>query len=91
MDVKGFPRAGPHVPLDELFPPDFMAAYTDADTIQQFLAASGMAKVAAGEVSDETGASDEFNAYVHSHTQFDDWQEMKIRAEERWTTDRMCL
>lgn len=61
------------VPLPELMPDDFMRTYTEFETLQ--------AMFDAGEVeSADYLQTDEWNAYVSEHTQFDSWSEMLQKA-----------
>ena len=72
------------VPLSELFPNDFIRKYTDFQTIQAMLDASGI------ENKEEIG-NEKFSKFVATHTRFSNWEEMKKAAGAEYVKRRLGL
>lgn len=66
------------IPLPELLPDDFIRKYTDFQTLQEMVDASGIEKV------EEIG-NKEFSKFVSTHTQFITWEEMQKAAGIEYT------
>ena len=77
------------VTFDKLFPPAFMAQYTDFKTIDEMLDATG----------DKIDGADDFDALpegvweklVKQRTRFKDWEDMKGKAAQEWTAQELGL
>lgn len=93
---------GQHVSLTELFPPVFMAEYTDAADIETFLTESGQfapEDLAGGldcticetgfESPNEVFNSEAFDRYVTGHSSFSSWDEMLTTAVRRWLSRKL--
>jgi hypothetical protein len=65
------------VPFTELFPDSFMGQYTDFQTLQQMLDASGIEKP-------EDIKGEAWNGFVVGHSRFGGWDEMNRTAGAEW-------
>lgn len=77
-----------HLTLRELFPDQFMTAYTDFGSMQEMLDASGFD----GETEEEIKnifSGQEWNDFVSGRTMFSSWQEMMRRGCADWTRERL--
>jgi hypothetical protein len=72
--------SGEHeVSISELFPPDFMSAHTEFDSLQGMFSASGFRVETAEDF--ERIPDDQWDSFVQSHTEFGDWAEMLTAGE----------
>lgn len=73
---------GGEVTLADLFPPSWVESHCDATSIGAFVVDSGF------DVSDqesfESIPTHEWDRYVETHSEFDDWQSMLSAAVERY-------
>ena len=77
------------LPLDEVFPPSFMARHTLADSIGAFLDDCEWDAETREDFADVP--QDEFDDYVAERTRFDDWDAMVGRAGEEWMARQMGM
>jgi hypothetical protein len=77
---------GGEVTLADLFPATWVESHTDATSISNFVDNSGF------DVSDqesfESIPTHEWDRYVESHSEFDDWESMLSAAVERYVLER---
>jgi hypothetical protein len=77
-DLDGFRErvesANGEVPVDELFPADFMQNYTEFESFEAFLDRSPWTVETQSDF--ETIPADELDAYVRERTGFDSWEIM---------------
>ena len=77
-----------HLNFGELFPDRFMSAYTDFESTQEMLDASGLH----GDTEEEIKAifqGQEWNDFVARRTRFSGWEEMMQKAVGEWTSERL--
>jgi hypothetical protein len=77
------------VPYNELFNATFMYRYTQHSTIDEFFNAGGFefeTKEKFEEIPEE-----ELDKFVQAATKFNTWQEMTIKAGERWVAKELGL
>ena len=72
------------IPMDELFPPDFMRTYTGFDSLEDFFDKSSWT-VETREDFEQIPEKD-FDEYVHRHTGFSEWDSMLTAAGREWIT-----
>lgn len=65
---------GGEVPIEELFPEDFMRAYSEFKSFEEFIQESKW-EVQTQEDFEEI-PEEEFDEYVDTHTGFNDWETM---------------
>lgn len=70
------------VPLSELFPSDFLAKYTQFDSLEGMFLASGFTVQTAEDF--KRIPDDEWDSFIRSHTQFSDWREMLRAGSKEW-------
>lgn len=75
------------VPYDELFNSSFMNRYTQHSTINEFFNASGFEFETEEEF--EKISEEEVDKYVQAVTNFNNWQEMMIKAGEYLTAKKL--
>lgn len=69
------------IPMEDAFTPDFMATYTDFETINQFFKVSPW--TVESQADFEAVPADEFDSYVGEHTDFNSWEAMlKVGTRE---------
>lgn len=75
------------VPLNELFPDEFLLRHTEFPSFSQLLSASGFVV----ENPEDFAAipADQWNAFVRSRTRFSSWDEMLREATKDWATRAM--
>ena len=71
------------VPLDELFPSEFMRRHTDAHDMDQFLENSPWDVESQADFEDIPEL--EFDQYVDQHSEFRTWEQMQGKAANEWT------
>ena len=77
------------VPFSELFPPKFMARFTDFTSFDDLLVKCGF-KV--DTVEDFVNIPDgEWNAYIASSTRFASWEEMQKKAFEEYAQRKLGI
>ena len=72
------------VPVSELFNDDFMKQYTDFQTFQAMVDASGIKN------SDEIG-NEAFSKFVSTHTRCGNWEDMKKQAGAEYVKRKLGL
>ena len=72
------------IPLTELLPDNFIRRYTDFQTLQAMLDASGI------ENSEEIG-NEKFSKFVSTHTRFSNWEEMLKTAGAEYFKRKLGL
>ena len=72
------------VPLTELLPDNFIREYTDFQTLQAMVDASGIKN------SEEIG-NEEFSKFVSTHTRFGNWEEMLKKAGPEYIKRKLGL
>ena len=77
-DIEGENR----IPLPELYDPNFMQLHTKHQTIEEFFSAGGF-DISSDEAFDAIDQS-ELDSFVHSETNFEDWEDMQDAAVESW-------
>ena len=75
---------GKEIPLPELFPDAFIKQYTDFQSIQAMVDASGIKNLE--EIGDE-----EFSKFVSTHTRFGSWEEMYKKASSEYIARELGL
>ena len=77
------------VPLTELYPPGFMARYTDFRTLEEMFDSSGFTV----ETAEYFAAipDSEWDVFVANVTRFPDWQAMREKAVAEWARRRLGL
>lgn len=78
---------GNTVPIQELFPVDFMTTYTEFGSIEQFFEESPW-DVETDE-DFERIPEGKFDAYVDDHTGFSSWEAMLSAAAREWVSRRL--
>lgn len=75
------------IPFDELFDESFMRSHTEFESFDELIDESPW------EVESEDDfiaiPEDEFDEYVAEHSEFDDWEEMKGVAAQKWMSSRL--
>ncbi|ELZ99414.1 hypothetical protein [Haloferax sulfurifontis] len=77
---------GGEVTLADLFPSSWVESHCQAASISEFLEESGFA--VADQDSFESIPTHEWDRYVESNTEFDDWQEMLSAGVERYVLEQ---
>ncbi|EMA04660.1 hypothetical protein [Haloferax denitrificans] len=77
---------GGEVTLADLFPSPWVESHCQAASISEFLEESGFA--VADQDSFESIPTHEWDRYVESNTEFDDWQEMLSAGVERYVLEQ---
>lgn len=72
------------IPLTELLPDSFIRQYTNSQTLQAMIDASGMKNLE--EISNE-----EFSQFVSTHTRFGNWEEMLKMATTEYVKRKLGL
>lgn len=77
------------IPLDELFPDDFMVTYTEFETVAEFFESSPW--TVETEEDFERIPEDDFDNYVDRHTGFSSWEAMLSAAAREWVSRQIGL
>jgi hypothetical protein len=76
------------IPFDELYPPNFMIAFTDFASIDEMFAASGFKT----ETEEDFAAipDDAWDEFIARRTRFASWQAMQEEAGQEWAERRLA-
>lgn len=77
------------VAFPELFPENFMATYTEFESITAFFDASPW--TVESDEDFEHIPEDAFDEYVDEHTGFDDWETMLSVAAREWVSRKLAV
>ena len=75
------------VPLDELFPPEFMRQNTDFGSINEMFEASGFKAETEEDLSNVP--DDEWNGFVAQRTRFANWDDMIGAGGKAWAAKKL--
>lgn len=78
---------GKQIPFSELFNDGFMIKYTDFESIEAMLKASGYTVETMDDF--QNIPSDLWDDFVDQSTQFDDWEDMKKTAGNLWLSNKV--
>ena len=79
-----------NVPIDELFPPIFMAEHAGFETLQSMWDASGLFVATQSEEDCRNVlAGEPWNDFVNQRTQFSDWHEMLAKAGSEYAAHQL--